>query len=37
MVAARQAGINTKELLKRAYAGEYTPAAPYDYRVDLPA
>ena len=37
MVAARAAGVKAKELLKRAYAGEYTPATPYDYRVDLPA
>jgi catechol 2,3-dioxygenase len=37
MVAARGAGVKTQELLKRAYAGEYAPAVPYDYRVDLPA
>lgn len=37
MVAARSAGVKTKELLRRAYAGEYPPAAPYDYLVDLPA
>jgi len=37
MVAARAAGVKTKELLRRAYAGEYAPSAPYDYRVDLPA
>jgi catechol-2,3-dioxygenase len=37
MVAARTAGVKAKELLKRAYAGEYTPATPYDYRIDLPA
>jgi catechol-2,3-dioxygenase len=36
MVAARSAGIRTQELLRRAYAGEYPPAAPYDYLVDLP-
>ena len=37
MVAARTAGVKTQELLRRAYAGEYPPAAPYDYLVDLPA
>jgi catechol 2,3-dioxygenase len=37
MVAARSAGIKTRELLRRAYAGEYPPAVPYDYLVDLPA
>ena len=37
MVAARSAGIKTQELLRRAYAGEYPPIAPYDYLVDLPA
>jgi catechol 2,3-dioxygenase len=37
MVAARSAGVKTEELLRRAYAGEYAPATPYDYRVDLPA
>jgi catechol 2,3-dioxygenase len=37
MVAARAAGVKEKELLRRAYAGEYQPAVPYDYRVDLPA
>ena len=37
LVAARAAGISEQELLRRAYAGEYPPAAPYDYRVDLPA
>jgi catechol 2,3-dioxygenase len=37
MVAARKAGVKTKDLLKRAYAGEYVPSVPYDYRVDLPA
>ena len=36
MFAARSAGVKTKELLRRAYAGEYPPAAPYDYLVDLP-
>ena len=36
MLAARAAGVKTKELLRRAYAGEYPPAAPYDYLVDLP-
>ncbi len=36
MIAARKAGLKTKELLRRAYAGEYMPATPYDYRVDLP-
>jgi hypothetical protein len=29
--------VKEKELLRRAYAGEYQPAVPYDYRVDLPA
>jgi catechol 2,3-dioxygenase len=37
MLAARAAGVKEKELLRRAYAGEYAPAAPYDYRVDLPS
>jgi catechol 2,3-dioxygenase len=37
MVAARAAGMKQEELLRRAYAGEYAPAVPYDYRVDLPA
>jgi catechol 2,3-dioxygenase len=37
MVAARAAGVKEKELLRRAYAGEYRPTEPYDYRVDLPA
>jgi catechol-2,3-dioxygenase len=37
MVAARTAGVKTRELLRRAYAGEYPPALPYDYLVDLPA
>jgi catechol 2,3-dioxygenase len=37
MVAARAAGMKQQELLRRAYAGEYAPAVPYDYRVDLPA
>jgi hypothetical protein len=37
MVEARAKGIKTEELLRRAYAGEYSPAQPYDYRVDLPA
>jgi catechol 2,3-dioxygenase len=37
MVEARAAGVKTKELLRRAYAGKYEPEAPYDYRVDLPA
>ena len=37
MVAARAAGMKQEELLRRAYAGEYQPAEPYDYRVDLPA
>jgi catechol 2,3-dioxygenase len=36
MVEARAAGVKTKEMMRRAYAGEYTPSAPYDYRVDLP-
>ncbi len=36
MVAARAAGMAQQELLRRAYAGEYQPAVPYDYRVDLP-
>jgi catechol-2,3-dioxygenase len=35
MVAARAAGVKQKELLRRAYAGEYAPAAPYDFRVDF--
>ncbi len=35
MVAARAAGVKQKELLKRAYAGEYAPSAPYDFRVDF--
>jgi catechol-2,3-dioxygenase len=37
MIAARSGGVKTKELLRRAYAGEYAPAEPYDYRVDLPS
>jgi catechol 2,3-dioxygenase len=37
MVAARTAGVKTRELLRRAYAGAYPPALPYDYLVDLPA
>lgn len=37
MVEARAAGVKTKELLKRAYAGAYAPSAPYDYRLELPA
>lgn len=37
MVAARATGMTEKELLRRAYAGEYPPAAPYDYLVDLPS
>ena len=36
MIAERAAGVNTKELLRRAYTGAYEPAAPYDYLVDLP-
>jgi catechol 2,3-dioxygenase len=35
MVAARSAGVKQKEILKRAYAGEYAPEAPYDFRVDF--
>jgi catechol 2,3-dioxygenase len=35
MVAARSAGVKQKELLRRAYAGEYAPSAPYDFRVDF--
>jgi catechol 2,3-dioxygenase len=35
MVAARAAGVKPKELLRRAYAGEYAPAEPYDFRVDF--
>jgi hypothetical protein len=34
MFAARSGGVKTKELLRRAYAGEYPPATPYDYLVD---
>lgn len=37
LVAARAAGMSQREILRRAYAGEYPPAVPYDYRVDLPA
>lgn len=37
MIADRAAGVKTKELLRRAYAGAYPPAAPYDYLVDLPS
>jgi len=36
MVEARAEGVKTKELLRRAYAGEYAPSLPYDYRVELP-
>jgi len=35
MIAARDAGVKQKEMLKRAYAGEYAPPAPYDFRVDF--
>ena len=35
MVEARSAGVKQKELLRRAYAGEYAPSAPYDFRVDF--
>jgi catechol 2,3-dioxygenase len=35
MVAARGAGVKQKELLRRAYAGEYAPETPYDFRVDF--
>ena len=35
MIAARDAGVKQKEILKRAYAGEYAPEAPYDFRVDF--
>ena len=37
MVEARAKGVKTEELLRRAYAGEYAPDKPYDYRVELPA
>ena len=37
MIAARAKGVKTKELLRRAYAGEYPPAEAYDYLVDLPS
>jgi len=37
MIADRAAGVTTKELLRRAYAGGYPPAAAYDYLVDLPS
>jgi catechol-2,3-dioxygenase len=36
MVEARASGVKTRELLRRAYAGQYAPSTPYDYRVDLP-
>ncbi|HUZ31905.1 MAG TPA: VOC family protein [Xanthobacteraceae bacterium] len=36
MVEARAKGIKTKELLKRAYAGQYQPSVAYDYRLELP-
>ena len=35
MVAARADGVKQKEMLRRAYAGEYVPPAPYDFRVDF--
>ena len=35
MIAARSAGVKQKELLRRAYAGEYAPPEPYDFRVDF--
>lgn len=35
MVAARQAGASFNDLHKRAYAGEFQPAAPLDLRVPL--
>jgi len=35
MVAARAAGVKQKELLRRAYAGEYAPDVPYDFRIDF--
>jgi len=37
MIAARAAGVKEQEMLRRAYAGEYAPAVPPDFRVDLPA
>jgi hypothetical protein len=37
MVEARAKGMKTEELLRRAYAGEYAPDKPYDYRIELPA
>jgi catechol 2,3-dioxygenase len=37
MIEERAAGVKTKELLRRAYAGEYPPPGPYDYLVDLPS
>jgi len=35
LIAARAAGVKEKEMLRRAYAGEYAPAVPYDFRVDF--
>lgn len=35
MVDARSDGVKQKELLRRAYAGEYAPSAPYDFRVNF--
>ena len=36
MVEARAKGVKSKELLKRAYAGQYEPNVAYDYRLELP-
>ncbi len=36
MVEARAKGVKSKELLKRAYAGQYEPNVTYDYRLELP-
>jgi catechol-2,3-dioxygenase len=36
LLAARSAGVNAQEILRRAYAGEYPPAVTPDYRMDLP-
>jgi catechol-2,3-dioxygenase len=37
LVAARAAGTSSKELLRRAYAGEFPASEPPDLRVALPA
>jgi catechol 2,3-dioxygenase len=37
MVAARASGMRQEDMLRRAYAGEFTPAKPYDLRIDMPA